>query len=263
MVVGVLVSGQLPAQLSFLASAAAAQTPDEDADEDADDEEPDYVTGTPGACPSSPVGWVTRSENCELNIPVPCPTGYSNLSLSFPAYCYKEASGEDSKPPECSSPGVSNAVVISVNDNTCRIHILRTCPAGILLREGWVDGTDWDADNDGDVDSAYDANDDDLVDDEHHYLRCKAIQRRSWTCPDGYFASNMFNSCYRPAAEALAEGQTHPACDTTGGAPAFTVMECKNYADDDYDSSRLCSSVSSQHFTAVTGGGRGRFLVHL
>ncbi len=245
----------LPGPLKDLAapSPVRAQDPAPDDTDDDDTDEPAYTTGTPASCPSSPIGWVTRSENCELNIPVPCPTGYPNLSLSFPAYCYTEASGEASKPPECSSPGVSNAVVISVNARTCRIHVLRTCPAGVLLREGWTDGTDWDEDRDGDVDTAYDANDDDLVDDEHHYLRCKAIQRRSWTCPDGYLTSNQFNSCYRPSSGELAEGTTHPACDTISGAPAFTVLECGSYAGGDYDNSRTCPSVSSS-FTAATGG---------
>ncbi len=240
----------LPGPLKGLAAPSPVQAQD---DPDDDDDEPDYTTGTPGSCPTTPVGWITKTETCELNIPVPCPTGYPNLSLSFPSYCYTEAAGTGSKPPECSNPGVSNAVVISVDSETCRIHVLRTCSTGIFFRQRWTEGINWDADNDGEVDSQYDANDDDQVDDEHNLWRCKAIQRRTWTCPDGYLASNEFNSCYRPASQALAGRTSHPACDTVSGAPTFAVLECGSYAGDDYDDSRLCSSVSGD-FTAVTGG---------
>ena len=58
---------------------------------------------------------------------------------------------------------------------------------------------------------------------------CRAVQRRTWTCAAGYAPRNEFNTCYQAPTYS---GTTHPACEV--GAPEFLVMDCEEYAGQDF-----------------------------
>ena len=59
---------------------------------------------------------------------------------------------------------------------------------------------------------------------------CRAVQRRSWTCPNDYFKGNRFNSCYLiPEAP---PGDNHPACGP--GSPTLVAQDCSTYVGGDY-----------------------------
>ncbi len=59
--------------------------------------------------------------------------------------------------------------------------------------------------------------------------KCRAVQRRTWTCATGYIPRNEFNTCYQAPTYSSA---AHPACRQ--GAPEFLVMDCEDYAGNDF-----------------------------
>ena len=59
---------------------------------------------------------------------------------------------------------------------------------------------------------------------------CRAVRRRTWSCPPGYLPRNDFNTCFRPLS--LTPGQQHPACGD--GRPTLVALDCADYAGDDY-----------------------------
>lgn len=84
-----------------------------------------------------------------------------------------------------------------------------------------------------------------------HKGLCRYVQRRSWDCPDGYHQHNRFNTCYKEHTEAPEE--TPPPCDSSTGAPSLPLLDCDDYADDDYDNSETCTDLSSR-LTVRPGG---------
>ena len=76
-----------------------------------------------------------------------------------------------------------------------------------------------------------------------HKGLCRYVQRRSWTCPNDYHQHNRFNTCYQ-AHTAAPEG-TPPPCDSSTGAPSLPLLDCDDYAGDDYDDSETCTDLSS------------------
>ena len=60
--------------------------------------------------------------------------------------------------------------------------------------------------------------------------QCRAVRRRTWSCPSGYLPRNDFNTCFRPLS--LAPGEQHPACGD--GRPTLVALDCADYAGDDY-----------------------------
>lgn len=80
---------------------------------------------------------------------------------------------------------------------------------------------------------------------QHGAQICRAVQRRSWSCDDGFFPGNRFLVCYQPTTHP--EGVTVAACGT--GAPDFGVFAdtggaCETYVGEDVISSaneRDCS----------------------
>ena len=225
-------SPDLPAPLDDLAGAplASAQTPP-----------PTVIDGTPDPCLAAPVLWspqpldpdfMTASE-CVLELPA-CPesplvtgqymrlsappaglaTQFPDLATLYPdAIEYPRIAGMDRYPEFCEErvlqiddPTAYNTcinltgyTVIQYTDGGlagCRLIHPISCAAG-LHRDGSV--------------------------------TCRAVHRRNWTCAAGYIPRNEFNTCYR-APSFL--GVTHPACGQ--GAPEFLVMDCAEYAGDDF-----------------------------
>ena len=84
-----------------------------------------------------------------------------------------------------------------------------------------------------------------------HEGQCRYVQRRSWTCHNDYHQHNRFNTCYQ-AHTAAPEG-TPPPCDSSTGAPSLPLLDCDDYAGDDYDDSETCTDLSS-HLTVRSGG---------
>ena len=59
---------------------------------------------------------------------------------------------------------------------------------------------------------------------------CRAVGRRSWTCPAGYTPRNDYLSCHNASSSAPAG--PHPACGP--GSPDFVVLSCEDYVGADY-----------------------------
>ena len=55
--------------------------------------------------------------------------------------------------------------------------------------------------------------------------KCRAVQRRDWTCGSGYEKANQFNRCYRRGTPDA--NNVHPACGP--GAPAFPLDPSESY----------------------------------
>ena len=87
--------------------------------------------------------------------------------------------------------------------------------------------------------------------------KCRAVQRRDWTCGTGEQKANQFNQCYRPSTHDA--NAVHPACVT--GAPEFPLgpspdfirtippprgtasqQACAEYVGEDYTDSLNCAS---------------------
>ena len=84
-----------------------------------------------------------------------------------------------------------------------------------------------------------------------HQGRCRYVQRRSWTCLEGYAQHNRFNTCYQPHTEVTG---TPPPCDTATGAPDLPLLSCEDYAGDDYANSEDCDANISSHLSDRAGG---------
>lgn len=84
-----------------------------------------------------------------------------------------------------------------------------------------------------------------------HQGRCRYVQRRSWTCPDGHAPHNRFNTCYQSHTEVTG---TPPPCDTSTGAPDLPLLSCEDYAGDDYDNAEDCNTGISSHLSDRSGG---------
>lgn len=84
-----------------------------------------------------------------------------------------------------------------------------------------------------------------------HEGLCRYVQRRSWTCDADYKQHNRFNTCYK--AHTAAPEETPPPCDSSTGAPSLPLLDCDDYAGDDYDDSQTCTDLSS-HLTVRAGG---------
>lgn len=84
-----------------------------------------------------------------------------------------------------------------------------------------------------------------------HEGRCRYVQRRSWTCLEGYAQHNRFNTCYQPHTEVTG---TPPPCDTATGAPDLPLLSCEDYAGDDYANSEDCDANISSHLSDRAGG---------
>ena len=84
-----------------------------------------------------------------------------------------------------------------------------------------------------------------------HAGLCRYVQRRSWTCADGYVQHNRFNTCYQAH---MGSAGTPPPCDTSTGAPNLPLLDCDDYAGDDYDDDADCNTEISSHLTDRSGG---------
>lgn len=58
---------------------------------------------------------------------------------------------------------------------------------------------------------------------------CRAVERRTWTCPAGSIHGNNFNSCY--SIRPMPVGP-NPACQE--GSPDFVALTCEEYVGSDY-----------------------------
>lgn len=216
----------MPGPLPDLGGAhAGAQTPPP----------PPVETGTPDPCETSPApytpqsgdaGYLTSSE-CVLELPA-CPesplhpgTGTfmrlsappAGLEALFPTLDvdYPDIPGLETYPDFCeervldSDPTYSTClnmtgyVVMQYTDggqNGCRLLHPIKCPAGLYMATSRT---------------------------------CRAVHRRTWTCPAGQMPRNEFNSCYRLQTAAPVP---HPACRT--GSPDFVAKPCEDYVGNDF-----------------------------
>lgn len=72
---------------------------------------------------------------------------------------------------------------------------------------------------------------------------CRAVRRRTWSCPEGYVPRNEYNTCYKPLS---LPADPHPACV---GIPELVAVRCADYAGNDYtltphDAGWACNSDS-------------------
>lgn len=99
---------------------------------------------------------------------------------------------------------------------------------------------------------------------------CRAVQRRTWTCPSGYEQANAFNSCYLRASSPADPG-AHPACGL--GAPEFPLgpsaeflrrypntsanssqLACAEYVGEDFTDQRSCQQMSDPNDFLINFG---------
>ncbi len=231
-------SGDLPVELERIAgtSPANAQSPWS------------VVTGNGGnPCPETPVAWkasFTGSE-CQLDTE-PCPAtpvpglGTSVLRYSvgypdadgltlreYPGFCelrILESNGADAF---ATCQGMTGVAVIESDVELivdgepesvglCRLVQPAACTAGVRV--------------DFDI--------------------CRAVQRRTWTCPPNHRPMNEFNACYQPPEEFT--GTSHPACGA--GAPNFVIQSCEDYVGSDFSPYPDLIDCSTEYVTANTPG---------
>ena len=189
---------------------------------------PDWVAGSAAPCPSTPIMWTDQGADCILETHS-CPesplTGdLMRLSLApsglasqldpglsieyavlaglvrYPEFCEERIPSSDALHSQCTA--TTGYAVLEYDDQDtdgiagCRLVYPVTCDVG-MHRIG--------------------------------ARTCRAVQRRTWTCPTGYAPRNEFNECYliRPTAPT-----THPACGT--GAPEFLIVACADYVGTDF-----------------------------
>ena len=192
---------------------------------------PDWVPGSAAPCPSTPIMWTDQGANCILETHS-CPesplTGdLMRLSLApsglasqldsslnieyavlaglarYPEFCEERIPSSDALHSQCTA--TTGYAVLEYDDQDtdgiagCRLVYPVTCDVG-MHRSG--------------------------------ARTCRAVQRRTWTCPTGYAPRNEFNECYliRPTAP-----PTHPACGP--GAPTMVIVACADYVRTDFLSS--------------------------
>ena len=226
-------SGLLPGPLEDLEGhpPAGAQTPIDT-----------VVDGDPNDCPATPVLWSPQPDDsdfleapeCILELPA-CPESpleegqYMRLSVPpsgladefrdlemlypdaieylpipgmdrYPEFCEERIPSSHSLHSQCAT--ITGYAVLEYDDQDsdgiagCRLIYPITCAAG-LHRSGQA--------------------------------TCRAVQRRTWTCEDGYIPRNEFNTCYRAPTYT---DEVHPACRP--GAPELLVMDCEEYVAQDF-----------------------------
>ena len=212
------------------------------------DVRPSTAVGTADDCPAAPFPFVPHPEDaslCVLELPA-CPqsvfdpTTLMRLSMpppdvleKFEATPYQDATyevvdGYDRYPEFCeeriesTSPDYAacqNLTGYTVKDDgsVCRVFYPIRCVAG-------------------------------LHQDGAH--TCRAVQRRSWTCADGYLPGNQFRTCFLPVE--YPEGATVPACAT--GAPDFGVFRSAARACEAYVGSDVLRSPGERGCSAYTTG---------
>ena len=189
---------------------------------------PDWLPGNAAPCPSTPIMWTAQGANCVLTTHA-CPesplTGeLMRLSIApgglasqldpslnieytvlaglprYPEFCEERVPSSNVLHSQCTA--ITGYAILEYDDQDtdavagCRIVYPVTCDVGM------------------------------------HQIgarTCRAVQRRTWTCPTGYAPRNEFNECYliRPTAP-----PTHPACGT--GTPQFLVVDCAGYVGTDF-----------------------------
>ena len=77
---------------------------------------------------------------------------------------------------------------------------------------------------------------------------CRAVTRRTWSCPPNTRPRNEFNTCYRPQAHSAT---VHPAC--APGAPDMAVLDCEDYVGDDYARNPASLDCTTDFDTGTTG----------
>ena len=166
------------------------------------------VDGTPDACPTTPAAYTASGALCILEGLEACEADplnsgqYMTISADHPRYCETEST-DAATYLACDT---ARGYVKLISGGVCTLLKPTKCPVG----------------------AAINANE------------CKAVTRRTWTCPTGYVPRNEFNSCYSPPAAVVG---AHPACGT--GAPTFALVECEDYVGSDFvrsPTSVLCSS---------------------
>ena len=75
---------------------------------------------------------------------------------------------------------------------------------------------------------------------------CRAVERRTWTCPAGHVARNQFNSCYLLQA---AVPNPHPACGP--GSPDFVAMPCEDYVGSDFITNAAAVDCATTYVTGT------------
>ena len=207
---------------------------------------PPYVTlGTPTPCPPAP--WVENDSLCVLQTAA-CPKsplpGGKDLELSvgyndpdnpglyeYPGFCEDrvvEPPGPTYTPEEQAVKDRYDACVAGVGGFVREQYSLPGPPVvpGCRLIRGATCATGL---------HRVDSN------------TCRAIQRRTWDCADGYIPRNDFNTCYQEPPPPSGSG--HPACGD--GAPDLVVQSCPDYVGNDYERTPL--TVDCPSFLNLTG----------
>ena len=86
--------------------------------------------------------------------------------------------------------------------------------------------------------------------------RCRAVMRRTWTCPAGYVPRNVYLSCFNTGSSGSTG--THPACGP--GSPDFVALDCEDYVGIDYveDPTLLaCSTFDTGHHSMAQNSRSG------
>ena len=225
---GLLVAGvmapadSLPGPLDALAPAPAAEAA-----------AGTVVAGTPADCSTidpdpddSSTTWIVEDgtddddRECVLTAEAVCPANYAKPAAGDPPpwLCYPQSCSAAFDVSQLGNYWVPRPNVDTSGTDPCYVFELTVCLAGIGPT---------------------------------HQGRCRSVQRRSWTCPDGYDQHNRFNTCYQSHAEVT---ETPPPCDTDTGAPDLPLLSCEDYAASDYDDAEDCDTVISSHLSDRSGG---------
>ena len=140
-------------------------------------------------------------------------------SIEFPDFCESSILQPDDPAMYTTCTGLTgyavfNFTMTDLNNNTidgCRIVAPTTCPAALVR-----------------------------VNDR----TCRAVERRTWSCPATYRPSNQFGACYKVTPSLFFV----PAPSCAGGHPDFTLIPCDDYVGGDFLASPravLCTSYVS------------------
>ena len=191
------------------------------------------VNGTPDTCPTSPVEWDEQGSICVVELapcpPSPLPSG----GLMIPSRDYPDLAGVEKYPEFCEVQILESIDQPSYDAcvNTSQGYVVKQYEVEVIIDEmpHPIQGCRL-------ITSPICADGLNRVD----RMKCRAIQRLTWSCEPGEFPANAFNTCYVPSSVVP---DPHPACGQ--GAPAMVAVSCAVYVQDDYlqiPSSVACSS---------------------
>ena len=231
--------------------------------------------GMEDPCPNTPIQWTANGANCEIETAACAKSPvsgvflqpsitlghrgeldlYGNVIDRYPGFC------EERHPQAVTDQGGPNAAIDPSHVANVAYESCRNVKGFVVLTH------EMELVVDDQGDTVTDAGGNDLVRRMCRIIgtpgcvvglhrtgssKCRAVKRRTWTCPADTTLGNEFNTCW---AAPPPHAGLHPACGA--GAPELIVQRCEDYVGDDYaigSASPQCGSykLGAAHLTMST-----------